>query len=379
MNWLNVGLARIRGVIRREAVLRDVDEELRLHIDLETEANVRRGMSEVDARRAAVKSFGNVGVVKDVAHDIRGGGVLDSVWQDIRFGARMLLKKPGFTAAAVATLALGIGANTTMFSVINSVVLQPLPFPQADRLLLAHWRWDSAAENHSVTGTEYTFWRENSRSLQEVAAYSLSNSGFNLTGGSEAQRVRGLPVSDNFFRALGVRPTLGRDFVAEEDLRNTAPVAIISDGLWRSYFGRDPTVVGKEVQTLSVERLAQLVVRAITRFDRADLSAKKAILLGIFAEVFFRDEAITAFRFAPTFIAELGQGTTASTETIHLDQPFRLREPVPAGHKRCTCCQESRPFSDFYQKRAQCRGCFNGKLQRAKRARSGQKSRQGPP
>ncbi len=128
---------------------------------------------------------------------------------------------------------------------------------------------------------------------------------------------------------------------------------------------------------LTLERLAQLVVRAITGFDRADPHAQKAILQGIFAEVFFREEAITAFRFAPSFIAELGQGMNVSTQTIHLDQPFRVREPVPKGHKRCTCCQEPRPFSDFYRNRRQCRRCFNGPLQYKKRKRMAQKSGNG--
>ena len=118
---------------------------------------------------------------------------------------------------------------------------------------------------------------------------------------------------------------------------------------------------------LTFEKLAQLVVRAVTGFDRAEPSTQKAILLGIFREVFFRNEAITSFSFAPTFIVELGAEANIPTETIHLDQPFRLREPVPAGCKRCSCCQEVRPFSDFYRNRRQCKICFNGILQRGKR------------
>jgi hypothetical protein len=128
---------------------------------------------------------------------------------------------------------------------------------------------------------------------------------------------------------------------------------------------------------MTVEKLAELVVHAVTCFGRADPHTQKAILQGVFAEVFFRGEAITAFRFAPSFIAELGQEKKASTETIHLDQPFRIREPAPPSHKRCSCCQETRPCSDFYRDRAQCIGCFNGILQRKKRQRMSQKSRDG--
>ena len=133
----------------------------------------------------------------------------------------------------------------------------------------------------------------------------------------------------------------------------------------------------REDSAMTVEKLAQLVVHAVTCFGRADPHAQKAILQGVFAEVFFRGETITAFRFAPSFIAELGQKTNASTETIHLDQPFRIREPAPLGHKKCSRCQATRPCSDFYRGRAQCRQCFNGVLQREKRKRIGQKSRGG--
>jgi hypothetical protein len=121
---------------------------------------------------------------------------------------------------------------------------------------------------------------------------------------------------------------------------------------------------------MTVEKLADLVVHSVTGFDRAEPNAQKAILQGVFAEVFFRGEAITAFRFAPSFIAELGQEKIASTETIHLDQPFRIREPAPAGQKRCSCCQATLPCSDFYRGRAQCCYCYNGILQRKKRTKT---------
>lgn len=125
---------------------------------------------------------------------------------------------------------------------------------------------------------------------------------------------------------------------------------------------------------ITVRRLCELVVRAVSGFDRADPSAQKAILQSVFSDVFFLQESICAFTFAPSFIADVGRGINVASETIYLEPPFRLREPVPDGYKRCTCCQEPRPVSDFYRKRAQCRDCFNGKLLRKKRVRSAEKA-----
>ena len=167
---------------------------------------------------------------------------------DLRYAFRMLAKAPAFTAIAVITLALGIGANTAIFSVLNALMLRPLPFPEPERLAIAHWRWGAAGEGQSVTATQYMFWRQNSRAFDELTGYALGGSGFNLAGAGEPQRVQGLRVTDNFFRAFGVGPVLGREFAPEEDVPNAPPVAVISHALWRSYFGGDARVVGSDVQ-----------------------------------------------------------------------------------------------------------------------------------
>jgi predicted permease len=168
---------------------------------------------------------------------------METLFQDLRYGIRLLVKRPAFTAIAIITLALGIGANTAIFSVVNAVVLRPLPYTDSDRLVQWSWQFEQE-EIGAVTALEFQFWKEHSNSFEAAFGYSGINSGFNLAGGAEPQRVRGLQVSEDFFRVLGINPAIGRGFLPEEDHL----VAVISDGLWRSYFGGDAAVTGKQVQ-----------------------------------------------------------------------------------------------------------------------------------
>ncbi|HKS42899.1 MAG TPA: ABC transporter permease [Blastocatellia bacterium] len=172
---------------------------------------------------------------------------METLFQDLRYGIRLLMKRPAFTAIAIITLALGIGANTAIFSVVNAVVLRPLPYTDSDRLV--QWSWQFEQESISaVTALEFEFWKEHSNSFDAAFGYSGINSGFNFAGGAESERVRGLQVSEDFFRVLGINLSIGRGFLPEED-RPKGPLAIIiSDGLWRSYFGGDPNVIGKQAQ-----------------------------------------------------------------------------------------------------------------------------------
>ena len=169
--------------------------------------------------------------------------------QDLRFGLRMLVNQPGFTFVAVLTLALGIGANTAIFSVVNAIVFRPLPYLQAHRLVLCGWQWRPNGEtNSSVTNTEYTFWKDSSHSFVEAAAYAGVGNGVNLAGSGEPVRVRGMRGTEGLLRVLGVSTARGRFFSPEEDLPNGPRVTAISDGLWRNAFGADPDIVGKVIQ-----------------------------------------------------------------------------------------------------------------------------------
>ena len=169
-----------------------------------------------------------------------------SIIQDLRYGCRMLLQRPGFTGVVVITLALGIGANTGMFSVVNGVLIRQLPYPEPDRLVHVTWRFH-VGHAKAVSAPKFLFYREHSDSFTAVAIHDLASSGFNITGDGEPERVRGMNVSEGIFATLGVIPTLGRGFSPSEDVPGGPDVTVISHGLWQRRFGGDPGVIGRTV------------------------------------------------------------------------------------------------------------------------------------
>src|SRR3954470_4648711 len=250
MRWLNIFYARLRALRGREAVIRDIDAELRLHIEMETESNVRRGMSHSEARRAARLSFGNIDVMRDAAYGVRGGGLMETLLQDIRYGARVLARHKAFTAVAVLTLALGIGANTAIFSVVNELLLRPLPYRDADRVMML---WEvTPEERHQNTTSRKNFmaWREQGKSFETIAAFSDQRA--TLTGAGDPEEVSTQMASSGLFNVLGVDAVVGRTFT-RDDIQPGAPrVAVLGYGLWQRKFGGDRGVIGKPI-TLSGE------------------------------------------------------------------------------------------------------------------------------
>ncbi|HET9210746.1 MAG TPA: ABC transporter permease [Thermoanaerobaculia bacterium] len=246
MRLLNVLSARLRALLGREAVIGDIDEELRLHLEMEAEANARRGMPPEEARRAALRTFGNLDSVRERAYEVRGGGLLETLAQDLRYAGRMLARQPGFTAVAALTLALGIGANTAIFSVVEAVLLRPLPYRHADRTVLV-WESNRSRDvaSNVVNPANFMDWREQAKSFDQMAAFADRR--FNLTGGGEPEEVPAQSVTPNLFSLLGAGAELGRTFTPEDAKPDRDNVVILSHGLWQRRFGGAPGIVGRTI------------------------------------------------------------------------------------------------------------------------------------
>jgi predicted permease len=269
MSWLNIFLARLRSLLGRDAVIQDIDEELRLHIELETQTNIERGMSPEAARQAARRSFGNIGYIKDVAYEIRGGGLMETILQDIRYAMRTLRKSPGFALVAILALALGIGANTAIFSIVNAVLLRPLKYPHPEQLVLVQDVQPPPANETPADYAEYLDWRDQSSVFAQLAAYFGAS--YTLTGQGEPQQLWGARVSANLLPTLGINPILGRSFQPEEEARQGERVALISYGFWQRQFAGDPKAVGQTItlnaQPYTIIGVLPSTVRAVNPQD----------------------------------------------------------------------------------------------------------------
>jgi putative ABC transport system permease protein len=244
MSLFRLFSARLHGLLRREAVIGDIDEEMRLHIEMATEENIERGMPPEEARRAALRSFGNLDRLRDVAYGVRGGGFLETSMQDVWYGARVLARNKGFTAVAVLTLALGIGANTAIYSVVNELLLSPLPYADPERIVLL---WEVSPEGrhqNTVSTANYRSWQEQSRSFEGMAAFVDQR--LNLTGTGEPEEIAAQFATPELFRTLGVKPVLGRD-MTPEDVANVPRAVLVSHGFWRRRLGGDPGAIGKSI------------------------------------------------------------------------------------------------------------------------------------
>ena len=237
-------LRRITNIFCRSQVDLDIDDELNAHIDLRMDDNLAAGMSPADARRDARVRFGNPTATKERVAGADAVLLLESIWLDIRYTLRQLANSPGFAITAIIILALGIGASTAIFSAVNPILFEPLPYPHPGRITMV-WDIYHGARTEITFGT-YRELAERSRSFESLSAFEPWQPA--ITGADKPERLDGQTVSASYFKMVGVSPALGRDFLPSEDVFNGPKVVILSDRLWRRRFAGARDIVGRQVK-----------------------------------------------------------------------------------------------------------------------------------
>src|SRR5579864_4186398 len=246
MRWIHRLTVACRSLMRRSRVESDLDAELRFHLDQQVQENLATGMSAADARTAAAQALGSVAYVKDDCRASLGLRLLDDLRTDVRYAIRLMTRAPAFSLAIVVTVALAIAANTTIFSVVNAVMLRPLPFAHPEGLVQVAEKNDTLhLASFSASVLNFIAWREQARSLEEIAAIGFGN--FTLSGNGEPEQVSGNRISPSLVRVLGLTPIGGRAFTDGEERPAAAPVAMIGEGLWKRRFGGDAGVIGRTI------------------------------------------------------------------------------------------------------------------------------------
>jgi putative ABC transport system permease protein len=245
MRWWHQIVYFVRRLDRKRAE-RELDEEIRTHLEMETRKNIEDGMASDDARYAAIRAFGNITLTKEDTREMWGFRSLDTLWRDLRYGVRILLKKPIFTIVVMLTLIIGIGANTAVFSIVNTLLLQPYPYIDTDGWIYIWERplGSSEARQLSASAPNIRDWKQQSRSLSTIGAFMPWS--YNVSSSGEAERVRATIISPDLFTAIGVSAAAGRLLIPDDSKSSERPV-VISYGLWQRRFGGDPNLPGNKI------------------------------------------------------------------------------------------------------------------------------------
>jgi len=268
IDWIREWFHRFGSFFRKPQLDRELDAEMVAHLKLAIEENLQRGMSPEEARRQALIGFGGTEQAKEHHRETRSLPVLEILSQDLRYTLRTLRRDRAFAAIAVLILALGIGANIAVFSVVNTILLRPLPFPDSQQLTWfagSHGQGPLSGITYNVGS--YEEFRRHNQSFQEVTAFQpfWGSSEYNLTGHGEPQHVQAVMVADNFFRTLGLEPALGRNFLPTECAKGAAPTVLLTHAFWRQQFAADPAIVG---QSITLDNKAATVVGVLpSSFD----------------------------------------------------------------------------------------------------------------
>ena len=262
MKVLRALLMRLFGIFGSRRAERELSDEIESHIQLHADDNIRAGMSPAEARRRAVIALGGVEATKEAYRDRRGVPAFESLVRDLRYGARTLVKSPGFAIAGIVILGLGIGVNTAIFTVVNAVVFKPLPFADADRIMrLWHTPPQSTfagMEVFALSPANFVDWEAQSSSFEHMAIYRGGR--YTVTGQGDPESISGIRASASFLPIFGASPIIGRGFTPEEDGDQVERTVILSDHYWRTRYGADPGVLGK---TLTLNRVPHVVIGVI--------------------------------------------------------------------------------------------------------------------
>jgi putative ABC transport system permease protein len=245
-HWFYTVPLRLRSIFRRGQVEAELNEELRYHLERQIEVNTAAGMSVEEARYAALRAMHGLDQRKEECRDMRRVRLIEDLWQDFRFSLRSLLKRPGFTAIVLIALGLGIGANTAIFSLVNAVILQPLPYRDPDRLISVYGTRNRSTQG-SVGPTDFLDYRSQNKTFEQFAASSSMMLPMNLTGSGEPERLSASAITGNYFDTFGVRPALGRGFSLENEKIGQDHVTVLSHAFWQTRFGGDPNIVNKTI------------------------------------------------------------------------------------------------------------------------------------
>jgi hypothetical protein len=273
---------RLRSLFRRSRVERELAEELSFHLEEQIAENRAAGMSAGEARLAALRVLGGVSQIQEECRDMRMTTIMEGFFRDFRHALRVMRRNPAFASASILVLALGIGANTAIFSVANAILFRPLPFPEPQRLVRLWDTYGTLGNLGPVSYPNFKDWRSWNRSFSAMAAFA--ERGLVLTGVGDATPLQTLAASASFFDVLGAQPALGRKFLPEEDgpgANNGADSAIISDRLWRRQFGGDAAILGRSItlsgRSFTVVGVMPLGFNTYTGSDETDVWTTVAV------------------------------------------------------------------------------------------------------
>jgi predicted permease len=321
---------RIISLFRRDQLDRDLADEMAAHLDLAIEENIQAGMSSQDARRIALAHFGGTQQAKENYRDARSLPMIETLALDIRYTFRALRKDRTFAAIAILILALGIGANIVVFSVVNTLLLRPLPFPHSEQLVWFtgnHGQGGLSGSTYNVGS--YEEYQRHAQSFEEVTSYQAfwGSTAYNMTGHGDPQHVQAVMVANNFFHMLGVQPMLGRTFTPQEHNKGAAPVAMLTYPFWKQQFAGDSNVLGK---TVNFDNQAVTIIGVLPQsFDFASVFSP-GLRVDFFIPAYM--DTIRNWGNTVSILARLKPGISlsqAQAEVNILSPQFRAAHPDP--------------------------------------------------